>query len=72
MVSEIDEPQTSGIIDWFLAFIPSFPEVQRRAHKELDRVIGRERWPTVEDESKLPYIRAIIKEVILRNPRFIP
>ena len=72
VVSEIDEPQTSGIIDWFLAFISSFPEVQRRAHEELDRIIGRERWPTVEDEPKLPYIRAIIKEVILGAPRFVP
>ncbi|KAG6855791.1 hypothetical protein H0H87_010804 [Tephrocybe sp. NHM501043] len=54
---------TSGIIQWFLALIPSHPEVQLRAHEELDRVIGRDRWPTAEDESNLPYIRAVIKEV---------
>ena len=36
----IDGFQTSGIISWFLAFIPSFPEVQERAHEELDRVVG--------------------------------
>ena len=73
MVSEIDGLQTSDIIDWFLASIPSFPEVQKRAHEELDRVIGRERWPAVEDESELPYIRAIIKEVILSaSTAFIP
>ena len=71
-MSKTDVPQTSGIINWFLAFIPSFPEVQKRAHEEIDRVIGRERWPTVEDEPKLPYIRAIIKEVILIASRFIP
>ena len=72
MVSKIDERQTSGITDWFLALIPSSPEVQKRAHDELDEVIGRKRWPTVEDEPKLPYIRAIIKEVTLSAPRFIP
>ncbi|KAJ6546664.1 cytochrome P450 [Mycena vulgaris] len=54
---------TSGIIQWFLALIPSHPEVQRRAHEELDRVIGRDSWPSAEDEARLPYIRAIIKEV---------
>ncbi|KAG6811122.1 hypothetical protein H0H92_008855 [Tricholoma furcatifolium] len=54
---------TSGLIQWLLALIPSFPEVQARAHEELDRVIGRDRWPTAEDEASLPYIRAIIKEV---------
>jgi len=54
---------TSGIIQWFLALIPSHPDVQVRACEELDRVIGRDRWPTAEDEENLPYIRAIIKEV---------
>ncbi|KAF8073465.1 cytochrome P450 [Lyophyllum atratum] len=54
---------TSGIIQWFLALIPSYPEIQARAHEELDRVVGRDRWPTADDEADLPYIRAIIKEV---------
>lgn len=44
--------------------MPSHPEIQARAHEELDRVIGRDRWPTFEDEMNLPYIRAIIKEVL--------
>ncbi|RDB24652.1 hypothetical protein Hypma_008227 [Hypsizygus marmoreus] len=52
---------TSGIIQWFLALIPSHPEVQARAHEELDRVIGRDRWPTAEDEPNLPYIRPSLR-----------
>jgi hypothetical protein len=55
--------QTSGIIQWFLALIPSYPHVAEKAYEELDRVVGRERWPNTEDEPNLPYIRAIIKEV---------
>ncbi|KAI0250487.1 cytochrome P450 [Lactifluus subvellereus] len=54
---------TSGVIQWFLALISSHPEVQIRAHAELDTVIGRDYWPTAEDEQRLPYIRAVIKEV---------
>ncbi|TCD64999.1 hypothetical protein EIP91_003367 [Steccherinum ochraceum] len=54
---------TAGIIQWFLALIPSHPDIQARAHEELDRVVGRDRWPTADDEKNLPYIRAIIKEV---------
>ncbi|PPQ89865.1 hypothetical protein CVT25_004781 [Psilocybe cyanescens] len=54
---------TSGIIQWFLALIPSHREVLTRAQTELDEVIGRNRWPTFEDEESLPFIRAIIKEV---------
>ncbi|KIJ41518.1 hypothetical protein M422DRAFT_60430 [Sphaerobolus stellatus SS14] len=55
---------TSGIIQWFLALMPSHPDVQARAHEELDKVVGRDRWPTAEDEQQLPYLRAIIKELL--------
>ena len=48
---------------WFLAVIASHPEVQARAHAELDKVVGQDYWPSAEDEQRLPYIRAIIKEV---------
>ncbi|KAJ3481079.1 hypothetical protein NLI96_g7909 [Meripilus lineatus] len=61
---------TSSIIHWFLALIPSYPEIQARAHEELDRVIGQERWPTAEDAQSLPYLRAIIKEVQRLHPPF--
>jgi hypothetical protein len=39
----------------------SNPSVVEKAHKELDRVVGSDRTPTFEDESDLPYIRAIVK-----------
>ena len=41
--------------------ISCHPEAQERAHEELDRVVGRDRPPTVMDEQELPFIRAIIK-----------
>lgn len=67
----IKSPQTAGIIQWFLALLPAHPEVQRRAHEELDSVVGQDSWPTAEDESRLPYIRAIIKEVSGSGPCII-
>lgn len=36
------------------------PEAQRRAHEELDRVIGRDRVPTFDDLPKLSYLRATV------------
>ncbi|TFK35002.1 cytochrome P450 [Crucibulum laeve] len=54
---------TASIMQWFSALIPAYPEIQAKAHEELDCVIGRNRLPTVEDEKNLPYIHAIIKEV---------
>jgi cytochrome P450 len=53
----------SVLVQWLLALLPSHPDVQARAHEELDRVVGKKNWPTVEDEERLPYCRAIIKEI---------
>lgn len=50
-------------MQWFSALIPSYPEVQRRAQEELDRVVGRDRLPNVDDEANLPYCHAIVKEI---------
>ncbi|KAI1839346.1 hypothetical protein JX266_014443, partial [Neoarthrinium moseri] len=54
---------TAAVMQWFCALIPSYPEIQRRAQSELDRVVGRSRLPGMEDEKSLPFCRAIIKEV---------
>ena len=53
--------QTSSVVLWFSALIPAYPEIQAKAHEELDRVVGRDRLPTVEDEKDMPYIHALIK-----------
>ncbi|TEB29714.1 O-methylsterigmatocystin oxidoreductase [Coprinellus micaceus] len=39
------------------------PDVQRRAQEELDTVIGKCRLPKPSDIPRLPYIRAIVKEL---------
>ncbi|EOA85883.1 uncharacterized protein SETTUDRAFT_110763 [Exserohilum turcica Et28A] len=54
---------TTLIIEWFSALISSHADVQRKAHQELDRIVGRSRLPNLEDEANLPYCRAIVKEV---------
>lgn len=41
-----------------------YPDVLRKAQGQLDEVIGRERAPTFEDEENLPYIQAIVHEVL--------
>ncbi|EAW06584.1 cytochrome P450 [Aspergillus clavatus NRRL 1] len=54
---------TAAIMQWFSALIPAYPEIQKKAQAELDRVVGRDRLPTIEDEKNLPYCHAIVKEV---------
>ena|ERR1700761_3187496 len=44
------------------------PEVQSKAQEELDRVVGPNRLPEFSDESDLPYLRAICKEVLRWEP----
>jgi len=40
-----------------------YPEIQRRAQAEIDAVVGDHRLPDFEDESRLPYTSALVKEV---------
>ncbi|KAG8905314.1 hypothetical protein FRB99_000240 [Tulasnella sp. 403] len=44
------------------------PHVQTLAHAELDRVIGSDRLPTLDDHDDLPYITAIVLETLRWNP----
>ncbi|KAN0124436.1 cytochrome P450 monooxygenase [Russula decolorans] len=52
---------------WTLAML-AYPETQARAHAELDAVVGRARLPTFADYPHLPYIRAMVKELLRWRP----
>ena len=40
------------------------PSVQNKAHQEIEKIIGNGRLPTIADRENLPYVDAIVKEVI--------
>ncbi|TFY66047.1 hypothetical protein EVG20_g5046 [Dentipellis fragilis] len=44
------------------------PETQHRAQQEIDRVVGRNRLPTYEDRSSLPYVEAVYREAFCWHP----
>ena len=46
----------------------SYPEVQRKAQEELDRVIGPHRLPEFGDRESLPYIGLVCKELYRWRP----
>ncbi|KAJ5375883.1 cytochrome P450 [Penicillium cosmopolitanum] len=54
---------TSSSLQSFFKVMALHPEVALKAQAELDSVVGQDRLPTWEDEQKLSYVRAIIKEV---------
>ena len=56
--------ETLAALRVFVVAIVKYPEVQRKAQEELDSVLGSSRLPNFSDLPKLPYISAIVKEVL--------
>jgi cytochrome P450 len=52
------------VIYAFFLFMTLFPEVQDRAQAEIDTVIGRDRLPALADRDQLPYVCALMNEVL--------
>ncbi|KAI0265680.1 cytochrome P450 [Gloeopeniophorella convolvens] len=59
---------TPSTIEWLLLSLTAFPEVQQRAQAEIDAMVGRGRTPTFADAPSLPYVRAVVREVIRWRP----
>ncbi len=45
-----------------------YPEAQRKAQAEIDDVVGNTRLPVFSDEEELPYVQAVLKEVLRWHP----
>ena len=41
-----------------------YPDLQRVAQEEIDRVVGNDRLPDFEDKDSLPLITAMMKETL--------
>ncbi|KAF9219295.1 cytochrome P450 [Gyrodon lividus] len=61
------ESTVSSLSSFFLAMV-LHPDVQAKAQAELDSVIEPGRLPDYNDRPSLPYINAIVKEVLRWNP----
>ncbi|KAK1965634.1 cytochrome P450 [Colletotrichum sublineola] len=55
---------TVAVLFAFYLAMTLFPDVQKKAQDEIDRVVGSERLPTLDDRDNLPYIDALVKEII--------
>ena len=49
-------------VNWTLLLLANRPEIQDQVHEELDRVIGHDALPTVDDRTRLPYTFACLAE----------
>ncbi|KAF5367063.1 hypothetical protein D9758_003939 [Tetrapyrgos nigripes] len=53
---------TSAFLHTVIMCLIAFPDVKKKAQEEIDRVVGEDRTPRMEDFEDMPYVRALIKE----------
>ncbi|EFA01264.1 cytochrome P450 15A1 [Tribolium castaneum] len=54
---------TSNTLGFSVVYMLQFPEVQKKVQDEMDEVVGRNRWPTLQDRIKLKYTEAVLMEI---------
>lgn len=68
VIYEAATDTTFMALETFIMAAVLHPDVMRTARKELDEVVGPSRIPSFEDRSRLPYIEAIMKELMRWRP----
>ncbi|KAG9693583.1 putative cytochrome P450, partial [Aureobasidium melanogenum] len=68
---EAGSDTTASTLYAFVQAMLLFPAVQKKAQEEIDRVVGKDRLPTMEDEPNLQYIRGCVKESLRWMPTTI-
>jgi cytochrome P450 len=53
----------AAVIAFFLAAL-IYPESQAKAQAEVDRIVGHDRLPELEDRKDMPYVEAVVNECL--------
>ncbi|KAG2147844.1 cytochrome P450 [Suillus bovinus] len=58
----------ASTVQIFLLAMVLYPDVQARARAEIDQAVGHDRMPCLDDRASLPYLDAILYEVLRWYP----
>jgi len=59
---------TASVIQAFLQAMLLHPDIQSRARADIDQVVGHDSMPCLDDRASLPYLDAILREVLRWHP----
>ncbi|KAJ7230946.1 cytochrome P450 [Mycena rebaudengoi] len=59
---------TSAALGTFILAMLANPDIQKKAQEEIDTVVREGHLPSFDDEESLPYVSAIVKEVLRWKP----
>ncbi|XP_056624363.1 cytochrome P450 1B1 [Triplophysa dalaica] len=61
----------STALHWMLLLLVKYPSIQSKLQEQIDKAVGRDRLPSMEDKSALAYLDAFIYEA-MRYTSFVP
>lgn len=67
LVTAATETTSSTLKNW-IAAMTLYPDVQKKAQEEVDRVVGSDRLPMDTDAANMPYVRQVIQEYVTKAP----
>ncbi|KAG2151675.1 cytochrome P450, partial [Suillus bovinus] len=59
---------TATVLQIFLLAMVFYPDVQTWARAEIDQVVRHDKMPCLDDRALLPYLDAILREVLRWYP----
>lgn len=62
------EQQSNSVLMTFFLMMVTNPEAQKSAQAQIDAVVGNTRLPTIKDRPSLPYVDAILREMLRNSP----
>ncbi|XP_051501860.1 cytochrome P450 1B1-like [Myxocyprinus asiaticus] len=61
----------STALHWMILLLVKYPSIQTKLQEQIDKVVGHDRLPSLEDKSNLTYLNAFIYET-MRYTSFVP